>query len=275
LRLDIFQPAGPDLHTAVLHLHGGGWRAGSRAHVHGRCWELAQHGFTSLAAEYRLLPEAPWPAPITDVHAAITWVADNCGRLDIDPGRIVLQGYSAGAHLALLAGTKDHRAQHPPVAAIVAAYPVTDFHPTGPDEVGIRPAVANESVPAWLLFDRATTESEARAASPLRQLDANFPPTLIYHGTNDRIRPHTSSVQLHAQLLGLGVPADLMLYSGQGHEFDYVPSYRAAVQQQVAFFLRRTVADRQAIEAEAAANNPFAHLRTGPAGRPLREEGRP
>jgi hypothetical protein len=85
-----------------------------------------------------------------------------------------------------------------------------------------------------------------------------FPPTLIVHGTADRIRPHPSPVRLQAELLALGVPADLRLYAGQDHEFDYIPSYRAAVQHDIAFFLRRMVADRDAIAADAAANNIFA-----------------
>jgi acetyl esterase/lipase len=260
LHVDVFAPAGPSLHTAVLQLHGGGWRAGSRVAVHGRCRELAQHGFTCLAVEYRLLPGAPWPAPLEDVRAAVSWVAAHAAEWDVDPARLVLQGYSAGAHLALLAATAAERDRHPPVAAVVAAYPPTDFHGHGPGDVGIRPKVPGETVPGWLLFDRATTDEDVRAVSPARLLDPGFPPTLIVHGTSDHIRPHPSSVRLHAQLLALGVPADLRLYAGQDHEFDYVPSYRAAVAQDVAFFLRRTVADREAIAADVAAHSIFARV---------------
>jgi acetyl esterase/lipase len=261
LHVDVFAPAGESRHAAVLHLHGGGWRGGSRAGVHSRCRELAQHGFTCLAVEYRLLPEAPWPAALADVQAAVTWAAGHADEWDVDPARLVLQGYSAGAHLALLAVTAAHREQQPPVAAVVAAYPPTDFHPHGASEVGVRPAAPGETLPGWLLFDRATTDAEARQVSPVRLLDPRFPPTLILHGTSDRIRPHPSSVRLHAELLALGVPADLRLYAGQDHEFDYIPSFRAAVAQDVAFFLRRMVTDREAIEADAAANSIFAARR--------------
>jgi hypothetical protein len=45
---------------------------------------------------------------------------------------------------------------------------------------------------------------------------------------------------------------------GQDHEFDYVPAYRAAVAQDIAFFLRRMVTDRESIEADVAANSIFA-----------------
>jgi acetyl esterase/lipase len=260
LRADVFAPEGVSQRAAVLHLHGGGWRAGSRAAVHSRCRELARHGFTSLAVEYRLLPAAPWPAPLDDVHAALTWAAEHAPEWDVDPARLVLQGYSAGAHLALLAATAGQRARHPAVAAVVAAYPPTDFHPTGPDEVGTRPSVPGETVAGWLLFDRATTDEELHAVSPLRLLDPAFPPTLILHGTSDRIRPHPSSVRLHERLLALGVPADLRLYAGQDHEFDYVPSFRAAVAADVAFFLRRMVTEAGAIAADVTANSIFARV---------------
>jgi acetyl esterase/lipase len=260
LHADVFAPPGVNLHTAVLQLHGGGWRAGSRAAVHSRCRELARHGFTCFAVEYRLLPEAPWPAPLEDVRAAVTWVAGHAAEWDVDPARLVLQGYSAGGHLALLSAAAPERGQHPPVAAVVAAYPATDFHPTGPDDVGIRPRVPGETLPGWLLFDRATTGEDVRAVSPARLLDPAFPPTLIIHGTSDRIRPHPSSLSLHAQLLDLGVPADLRLYAGQDHEFDYVPSYRAAVARDVAFFLRRMITDRDAIAADVTANSIFARV---------------
>jgi acetyl esterase/lipase len=260
LHADVFAAAGESQHAAVIQLHGGGWRAGSRAAVHSRCRELAQHGFTCFAVEYRLLPEAPWPAPLEDVRAAVSWVAGHAAEWDADPARLVLQGYSAGAHLALLSATAPERDQHPPVAAVVAAYPATDFHPTGPGDVGIRPKEPGETLPGWLLFDRATTDEDVRAVSPARLLDPAFPPTLIVHGTSDRIRPHPSSLSLHARLLALGVPADLRLYAGQDHEFDYVPSYRAAVARDIAFFLRRMVTDRDAIAADVAANSLFARV---------------
>jgi acetyl esterase len=84
LRVDVFAPAGESRHAAVLHLHGG-WRGGSRAGVHSRCRELAQHGFTCLAVEYRLLPEAPWPAALADVQAAVAWAAGHAAEWDVDP----------------------------------------------------------------------------------------------------------------------------------------------------------------------------------------------
>ena len=115
-----------------------------------RSAELVGHGFTAVAVEYRLTGEAPWPAQLHDVKRAIRHVRANANALGVDPDRIVLQGHSAGAHLALLAaGTADDPAWDPPgseygtgagapgdevscaVAAVVAFYPPTDLR-TGP-----------------------------------------------------------------------------------------------------------------------------------------------
>jgi hypothetical protein len=78
-------------------------------------------------------------------------------------------------------------------------------------------------------------------------------------------RPWPTS--LHAQLLAQGVPADLRLYAGQDHEFDYVPAFRAAVARDIAFFLRRMVTDREAIAADVEANSIFARRRGPEAAR--------
>ncbi|GHO71702.1 hypothetical protein KSC_105940 [Ktedonobacter sp. SOSP1-52] len=100
LRLDLFLPDPQrSLRTAVLQFHGGGWRMGNRQMVHEHAEKLSSLGFTCCAVEYRLVQEAPWPAQLHDVKAAIRWTRAHAEALGIDAHRIVLQGYSAGAHL--------------------------------------------------------------------------------------------------------------------------------------------------------------------------------
>jgi acetyl esterase/lipase len=108
LKLDVVAPRGESLRAAIIYLHGGGWRGGSRETMRPIAKAMADRGFIGLPAQYRLTGQAPWPAQIHDVKAAIRWTRANADRLAIDPGRIVLWGSSAGAHLALLAaGTPD------------------------------------------------------------------------------------------------------------------------------------------------------------------------
>ena len=63
--------------AGVLMIHGGGWRMGSKDMMPPQATALARAGFTCAAIEYRLTPEAPWPAQIHDVKAAMRWFRAN------------------------------------------------------------------------------------------------------------------------------------------------------------------------------------------------------
>ena len=113
LELDVWLP--PESRTpspAVLFLHGGGWRAGSR-HLAGPAFsgaqptpfeQLARAGIAVASADYRLSGEARWPAQLHDVKAAVRWLRARAGELGIDGERIAAWGESAGGHLAELLG---------------------------------------------------------------------------------------------------------------------------------------------------------------------------
>src|SRR5262245_24123250 len=70
--MDIFRPkntAGPN--PAILCVHGGGFRAGSRAGYHALAIKLAQRGYVAATASYRLAPRHQFPAAVEDVKAAV------------------------------------------------------------------------------------------------------------------------------------------------------------------------------------------------------------
>ena len=118
LAADLFRPAAASsLRTAVILLHGGAWRFGSRADMVPYASALARLGFTALAAEYRLLGEAAYPAQLDDVRSVIAWAQAHAAELGIDPGKIALEGFSAGGHLALLAAATPHEPGANPVAS--------------------------------------------------------------------------------------------------------------------------------------------------------------
>ena len=79
LELDLYLPdglTGPV--PVVVHVHGGGWRRGSRRHPlpalgDGFYHELAATGIAIAAIDYRLSGEARYPAAVDDVRAAVTW----------------------------------------------------------------------------------------------------------------------------------------------------------------------------------------------------------
>mgnify|MGYP000894279649 CR=1 FL=1 len=117
LKLDLYEPGGERRGAAAILVHGGGWVQGSKAMLAEHAKALAREGFTVFVPEYRLTPEALWPAQIHDVKRAIRWVRAQAPRLGFDADKIVLQGHSAGAHLVLLAaGTAGDDRLDPPEA---------------------------------------------------------------------------------------------------------------------------------------------------------------
>ncbi len=274
LRLDIYTPDDPanNLHIGVIQLHPGGFRVGSRKMIQARSEKLSSLGFTCLATEYRLVPEAPWPAQIHDVKAAIRWVRAHAGEWDVDPDRLVLQGFSAGAHLALFAaGTQEDPAFEgeggepgvsTKVAAVVALYPPTTmFH--DPDEAafGNQYPVTNmeawnqhlhghEGVPSWVLLGLEASEEAVHRASPSSYISSAFPPTLLMHGTADILVPYASTVRFHQALLEAQVTSDLHLFGGQPHGFDAAQSFLRLTQEESALFYRRAVIEPDLIARE-------------------------
>ena len=84
LELDLYLPPGDGPHPVIVHVHGGGWRRGTRRHplpALGADFydRLAAQGFAVAAIDYRLSGEARFPAPLDDVRTAIGWVRDNAG----------------------------------------------------------------------------------------------------------------------------------------------------------------------------------------------------
>ena len=89
---------------AILCIHGGGFRAGTRQGYDGLCVQLAEQGYVAVTVSYRLAPKYPFPAAIHDVKAAVRWLRANAAKYHIDPERIGVTGGSAGGHLAQFLG---------------------------------------------------------------------------------------------------------------------------------------------------------------------------
>lgn len=89
----------------IIILHGGGWRSGDKTMEHPLAFELARRGFATVCVEYRLSPEALYPAAVKDVIAAIRWVKQNENNFPFATNKLALLGVSAGGQLAALVGT--------------------------------------------------------------------------------------------------------------------------------------------------------------------------
>ncbi|MGV9870146.1 alpha/beta hydrolase [Rhodococcus koreensis] len=88
----------------LLWIHGGGFVVGTAASSDPFCVDVVRElGFAVASVEYRLAPETPFPGPLDDCYAALTYIHANADEFKIDPSRIAIGGQSAGGGLA--AGT--------------------------------------------------------------------------------------------------------------------------------------------------------------------------
>ena len=172
--------------TVVL-IHGGGWKEGSKREFASLAPKLARHGLMCAAIDYRLIPEAKWPDPLDDVISALAFLR----KQQVDRSRIVLWGFSAGAHLALMAA----HAKPDWIRAVVAVAAPTDLE-----------ALPHEDT------EDLCQRAQLREASPLWQPQAALPPRLLIHGSNDRVCP-VASARTYAQQHG----ADWLEVKGGDH----------------------------------------------------------
>lgn len=108
LKLDIFKPKAPGKSLpAILLVHGGGWRSGDKILQRSLAIRLAEMGFVAVPVEYRLSPEAQYPAAVQDVNEAIRWMKMNAERYGLDSSRVAISGSSSGAQLVSLVGLSD------------------------------------------------------------------------------------------------------------------------------------------------------------------------
>ncbi len=106
LLLDAFCPAkkSKTTQTAIIIIHGGGWRSGNKTLHYPLAQHLAALGYVCFTPEYRLSTEALYPAAVYDIKSAIHWVRKNAAKYNIDTNKIVVAGHSAGGELAAMMG---------------------------------------------------------------------------------------------------------------------------------------------------------------------------
>ena len=233
LKLDVWRPdddssgspAAERGRPAVVVVHGGGWRSGTRGEFpEWNAW-LADKGHVVFDIDYRL-SASNWQEAPSDVACAVGWVKDNAERYGVDPGRVALMGRSAGGHLALLAAyTRGPAAPTPgceapgtretEVAAVAAFYPPTDLARLSRQEyLG--------GIDRFLGGDPEAVPGRYRLLSPISRVGPGDPPTFLAHGGADEIVPPEESELLTGRLREAGVPHNLVELPWANHTFDFL-----------------------------------------------------
>jgi acetyl esterase/lipase len=208
----------------VVFVHGGAWVHGDPSQAAGNALHFARQGIASVSISYRLAPTHRFPAALDDVRRGLRWVRVHAEELGIDPGRIVLLGLSAGAHLAMLA----HVARALPalepdlpaelrdvgedVLGVMLHYGPYDLARRKPLPDGVDPVVE-------FLGERAADPEWVRLASPAHHAALASAPVLLVHGTADVVVSHRESVRLHAALEAAGKTSELLILEGAPHAF--------------------------------------------------------
>lgn len=123
VNLRVYYPIQQSHASAIVYFHGGWFNSGSLETHDTPLRQLSKlSGSVIISVDYRLAPEFPFPAGLTDCEAAVKWVLGNTSFLNIDPGKIIIMGDSAGGALAATI-TRKFRDK---VRAQVLIYPVTD-----------------------------------------------------------------------------------------------------------------------------------------------------
>lgn len=226
-RLDLYLPEqdAKSLRPALVVVHGGGWRGGDKQRGQ---WaripaQFAREGYVAISVNYRLTGEAPWPAQIEDVKAAVRWLRAHAGDYQVDASRIGAYGNSAGAHLVSLLGlvkegdglegSGPYREHSSLVQAVCASATPTDF-------LNWRePGVVPERLASTLLAGpEGGLRDRARQASPITYARGDAPPFLLVHGTADRTVPLEQSTRFAEALREAGAEeVRYMIFDNEGH----------------------------------------------------------
>lgn len=207
LRLDVFEPAGlkpGDKRACFVSIHGGGWTSGSPRTMYAFADHCARLGMVAISVQYRLYKadsDVTVFDCVKDARSALRYVRVHADELGIDPNKIVVNGASAGGHLAAATAMfdgVDHADDDLKVScrpdAMILFSPVIDTSREG--------------------YGNAKIGDRWQELSPAHQVRAGLPPTLLFHGDGDTTTP----------VKGAQIFAEEMRKAGNQIEFISPPS---------------------------------------------------
>lgn len=215
-RFDLYRRrAGVTGAPVLIHLHGGYYTTGHKSSqslplLH----RLAERGWVCLSANYRLRPAASVEEHVEDVRRLVAWVRRHGEAWGADPGRIVLSGSSAGAHMSALAacapeGERTFEGVDTSVSAVVGLGGYWGrYFGRGPE------------------------------TSPTETVGADAPPVMVVHGDHDSVVPVENARLFAGRLRSVShAPVVYAELPGGQHGFDlfWSPRFTAVVNAVEAF----------------------------------------
>lgn len=201
--LTVFSPKGKNTGAAVVVFPGGGYRI-LAIDLEGTevCDWLNSAGITCVLLKYRVPETGPYPksaAALQDAQRALGMVRAHAAEWKIDPNRVGVLGFSAGAHLAATLSTHFDQRVYSPV--------------DDADKLSCRPDFAVVIYPGYLALP-----DKNFAANPEINPTTNTPPTFILQAEDDPVHVENATVYF-LTLKNAKVPAELHIYAQGGHGY--------------------------------------------------------
>jgi acetyl esterase len=222
LPIRIYWPGETGWWPVLMFFHGGGFIMGSLDTHDALCRRLTNGACcVTVAVDYRLAPEHPFPAAVLDCYAATAWVAAHAPKIDADPDRIAVGGTSAGGNLAAAVTLLARDEGDPALIYQWLIYPLMDRPGTTPSyEANARGYRLTRAQLDWFwslyLPDRAG-ERDPRAA-PLQATGLHdLPPALVVTAEYDPLRDEGE--RYARRLEAAGVRVQLQRHDGMVHGF--------------------------------------------------------
>jgi acetyl esterase/lipase len=232
----------------VVWVHGGGFVYGSRRrqapniHRYGAIDAIVEAGFAVAVIDYRLAKEAPFPAQVQDIRAAVRWLRTYGHEYGIDSSRVAVWGESAGAHLALMTGYAtnipvpdgaEFLAAQEDVQAVVEWYGPAVVSTAGapPKGESEEKGLYSDNPMKYLLDGTGWT---AESASPLTYVHAGVPPTFIAHGREDQMVSVEQGRRLAQALEAAGATYEYFETDGD-HVFTDADSMPEVIKKSICF----------------------------------------
>ncbi len=236
----LYKPRGTGPFPIIVDLHGGAWCKKDRMADAGTDEPLAKSGVIVVALDFRMPPDAGYPASLADVNYAIRWCKAHAAEWNGRADRVGVLGVSSGGHQAMLAAMRpaDMRYAALPLAGksavdakvhcAVMCWPVID--PLGRYQYAKAAQKGNDeklkkSADEWVVCHDKYWGSEAAMTegNPTLALErgekTDLPPVLYLQGTADIAHPKPNRDQFIASYRKAGGRVDLHLFEGVGEAF--------------------------------------------------------
>lgn len=225
--LDVYLAESDEPVPAMVFIHGGGWRHGSKSRVPQWLVDAVREGWLSVVSvEYRFSDVAPHPAQVHDCLRAIQFVRHKAAEWNIDPQRIGVTGGSAGGHLSLWVALHDDAADAKAEDAVArqSSRVACAVSFAGPTDWSLLEEVEHKH-PAYrqlLGYEPGTPAAEMAAdakkhVSPISFVSDDDPPVMQVHGDADDVVPIAHARRMHERLDSAGVDTELVVIPGANH----------------------------------------------------------